>query len=353
MSKIKNYLFIALLLSFACGSEKETTIAPEEYTGISLVRNPTQLKVDVYLADELVTSYWYPGGDLKKPVLFPIKTAEGVSVTRPLPSEGVVNERYDHPHHVGHWLNYGDVNGFDFWNNSASVDQEQEAKMGTIVHQSIKKVNNRRNSASLEVSALWQDPNGLSLLREDTVFDFVPDPNGWYFDRTSTLTALQDSVRMTDNKEGMIAIRVRRALELASDQPERLIGPDGKPNSEGIVNNEGVGGNYMSSEGISGADVWGTRAKWMKLEGDVEGNPVTLAVIDHPDNLGFPSYWHARGYGLFSANPLGQSFFSDGAERLNFSMGKGEKTTFKYRTLVLSGNVSNDMGTRFESFSAK
>ena len=353
MPKIISLIIVVLFVFLGCSAEKETIIAPENYTGMSLVKNATQHKVDLYLADQHISSYWYPGGDMKKPVLFPIKTAEGITVTRPLASEGIPNERYDHPHHVGHWLNYGDVNGYDFWNHSASIDEERKDKMGTVVHQSIKKVSNRRNSASLEVSALWQDPNGLSLLREDTTFDFYPDPNGWYFDRTTTLTALQDLVKMTDNKEGMIAIRVRRALELASDKPAKLIGTDGKPQAEDIVNNEGVNGNYISSEGISGGDVWGTRAKWMKLSGDVEGSPVTLAIIDHPDNLGYPTYWHARGYGLFSANPLGQSIFSEGAESLNFELAKGERTTFKYRTLVLSGNISNDMGTRFESFSTR
>ena len=31
-------------------------------------------------------------------------------------------------------------------------------------------------------------------------------------------------------------------------------------------------------------------------------DPVTLAMLDHPKNVGFPTYWHARGYGLFAAN---------------------------------------------------
>ena len=29
--------------------------------------------------------------------------------------EPKTGERIDHPHHMGHWFNYGDVNGLDFW----------------------------------------------------------------------------------------------------------------------------------------------------------------------------------------------------------------------------------------------
>ncbi|HEU5146598.1 MAG TPA: DUF6807 family protein [Chryseosolibacter sp.] len=38
--------------------------------------------------------------------------------------------------------------------------------------------------------------------------------------------------------------------------------------------NEGVTGNYRSSEGISGEKVWGTRARWMNLYGTI-GNDAT------------------------------------------------------------------------------
>ncbi len=33
------------------------------------------------------------------------------------------------------WFNYGNVNGFDFWNNSDAIKPEDRPKMGTI-HQS-------------------------------------------------------------------------------------------------------------------------------------------------------------------------------------------------------------------------
>ena len=74
--------------------------------------------------------------------------------------------------------------------------------------------------------------------------------------------------------------------------------------------NTGVTGKYLSSEGKEGDAVWSTRAKWTLLGGEIEGKPVTVAILDHPSNVGYPTHWHARGYGLFAANPLGDSQFT-------------------------------------------
>jgi len=63
---------------------------------------------------------------------------------------------------------------------------------------------------------------------------------------------------------------------------------------------------------------------------------VTLAILDHPQNPGAPTYWHARGYGLFAANPLGQKAFSNGKEELNLKLAAGASATFRYRVVVWS-----------------
>ena len=93
-------------------------------------------RVDVTVDGQPFTAYVWPTS-LKKPVLYPIRTAKGTLVTRGFPLEPRPGERVDHPHHVGLWFNYGDVNGIDFWNNSDAIPAEQRPKMGTIVHQAI------------------------------------------------------------------------------------------------------------------------------------------------------------------------------------------------------------------------
>lgn len=60
-------------------------------------------------------------------------------------------------------------------------------------------------------------------------------------------------------------------------------------------------------------------------------------MIDHPQNPGYPTYWHARNYGLFAANPLGQKVFSNGKTILNFKLPKGESVVFKYKIVIAAG----------------
>lgn len=108
-------------------------------------------------------------------------------------------------------------------------------------------------------------------------------------------------------------------------------------------------GDYLSSEGGTGKGVWGTRAKWMKLHGELEGAKVEIVIMDHPDNVGYPTYWHARDYGLFSANPLGQAVFSKKKESLNFALIKGESVTFRYRMLIHEGkSLSHETLEKFQ-----
>jgi hypothetical protein len=98
-----------------------------------------------------------------------------------------------------------------------------------------------------------------------------------------------------------------------------------------------VSGLYHSSEGKTGDAVWGTRARWVALAGRIGDVPVVVVILDHPANPGAPSYWHARGYGLFAANPLGQKEFSGGKEQLGLALAAGESTVFRYAVAVLSG----------------
>jgi hypothetical protein len=157
---------------------------------------------------------------------------------------------------------------------------------------------------------------------------------GRYIDRVTTLKALVESVYFKDDKEGMIAIRVARELEHPSNKPEIFTDAQGKETSVPVLNNMGVTGEYLSSEGIKGEEVWSTRAKWMRLGGMMKDKPVSITILDHPKNNSYPTYWHARGYGLFSANPLGANIFSKGKESLHLTLKKGEEVTFRYRILV-------------------
>ena len=97
--------------------------------GVRVVANEAQRRVDITIDGQPFTSYIWPTS-LKKPVLYPLITDDGITVTRGYPLEPRPGERVDHPHHAGLWFNYGDVNGFDFWNNSDAIKPEDRAQDG-------------------------------------------------------------------------------------------------------------------------------------------------------------------------------------------------------------------------------
>ncbi len=311
-------------------------------TAIRIVPNQADRRVDILVGGDLFTAYIYPDPaqqTLKKPVLFPIMTAHGHYVTRGYPLQPRAGERVDHPHHVGLWFTFGDINGLDFWDYSDATPLDDLPHMGTIQHRET--LTTQGNE--LEVTMDWVKPDGKTLLREDTRFVFQAGANLRIIDRITTLTAVDERAVFNDTKEGMTGLRVARALEHPTDEPLRLTNAAGVVTEVASMDNDGVTGEYLTSEGLTGKDAWGTRAHWVALQGTVEGEAVTVAIFDHPENPGHPGYWHARTYGLFTANPFGRHMFTDGAEEpLDFAIEPGETTTFRYRYLIRSGETTAD-----------
>ncbi|MGB3850557.1 MAG: PmoA family protein [Tunicatimonas sp.] len=313
----------------------ETTVAQIRFT---VTPDTAAQRVEIAADGQPFTAYIFPR-TVKKPVLYPLRTPDGTVVTRGFPLDTRPGERVDHPHHVGLWLNYGDVNGYDFWNNSEAVDPA--GKYGAIYHREILEATDGERGV-LHVTADWITSDGNQVLEEDTRFVFsAQNENTYLIDRFTTLTAVGD-VSLTDNKEGMLGVRVARALEHPSDKPAVFTDASGTPTQVAAMNNAGVNGLYRSSKGVEGEQVWGTRARWVQLSGRIDEQPSSITIIDHPDNVGFPTYWHARGYGLFAANPLGQEALSGGKDELNFALKDGEAVTFRYRVVLHAGESLSD-----------
>jgi hypothetical protein len=109
----------------------------------------------------------------------------------------------------------------------------------------------------------------------------------------------------------------------------------------------GASGVYLTSEGVKGGAAWGTRGRWCTLTGtNSDGHVVTIAIIDQSKNPGYPTYWHARGYGLFAANPLGRSIFDPKQPPFNHTIEKGNNATFRYRVILFSQTVDAEQMNR-------
>jgi hypothetical protein len=325
-------ILLSVFVSISAGVSSQIPV-------VSFVDKENEKKIDIIIGGKLFTSFCWPD-NVYKPILYPVYTSAGTEITRGFPLKPRKDEQVDHLHQVGIWLNYGNINGIDFWGNGSRGLKEPNG--GVIRHLRTEKLKGGTGEGSFVSFESWLDPKGKELMSEKTEYHFIGKGSIRIIDRITTLTAKDTSVLWKDTKEGMFGIRVARQLELPSAEGVILTDANGTPSREKNSKNEGVSGNYRSSEGISGESVWGTRAKWMDLYGTIGGEKISVVVCDHPKNPGYPTYWHARGYGLFAANPFGRNDFTKGKEVFNFTLSAGKSATFRYRVIVSSGSHLSD-----------
>jgi methane monooxygenase PmoA-like len=321
---MKNILLFAAMLSPLCA---QVTIAPKGNE-----------KVSVDIDGKPFTDFWI-GPETKKPYLHPLRTATGIVVTRSYPmTSDVPGEAHDHPHHRGLWFTHGDVNGYDFWGNEDSQKGAGKGK-GTVVLKKIEKVSSGKKSGSLDASFDWKLPSGQVLLREARKMTFYSDPQLRTIDFDITLSP-ETQVTFGDTKEGMFAIRLAAALEEA--QPRGIAEPrrTGK-----LVNAQNKAGEK---------NVWGKRSEWADYSGQLDGQTVGIAILDHPGNPRHPTYWHARAYGLFATNIFGVHDFENDKNRDgSLTIRPGQPLRFRFRVVIHPGDA-NAAGIReiFSQYSA-
>lgn len=331
---------ISATFVISCASKAQVQGQKDRASTVEFVNREGDKRVDVMIDGKLFTSYIWPD-NVYKPVLFPILTSSGTPVTRGFPLQPRAGERQDHLHHVGSWFNYGNVNGVDYWGNGS--EGERNPKGGVIKHVSISQLKGGKGEGSFVTTASWIDPAGKEVIKEKTEYHFIARGSTRIIDRIATWSSAGEKVTFTDTKEGSFGIRVARQLELPSKENITLTDAKGNPTTVKAMSNEGVTGMYKSSEGDTGEGVWSKRAKWMNLYGSIGDEKISLVIADHPKNLSYPTYWHARGYGLFAANPFGVKDFTGGKQELNYTIPVGGSLTTRYRIILTSGKHLTDV----------
>ncbi len=332
---------VALTLFAAFLAVSGTVFAAASAKGVQVVPDETNRRVDITIDGKPFTSYIWPTS-LKKPVLYPLVDDDGVTLTRGYPLSPRPGERVDHPHHAGLWFNYGNANGFDFWNNSDAIKPENRAKMGTILHTKIVSTKSGPDRGELVVESVWITGTNQPILNQTTRYIFTHRHHARVrvIDELVTLKAL-DRVVFNDDKEGLLGMRVARWLESPEEKGGVFTDANGNPTPVAAAPTDSgpnpATSEYLTSEGVKGGAAWGTRGRWCALTGHSGDHLVNIAIIDHPANPGYPTYWHARGYGLFAANPLGRSIFDPKQPAFNFTLEKDQSAIFRYR-IILSAN---------------
>src|SRR5215467_12928993 len=331
MSRYKRYFLLITNILFYWTSFSQDQM-------VTIIREKNENKINVFVGQKLFTSFFYPD-TLEKPVLWPVNASNGTMITRGFPLHPLPGEPTDHPHHVGLWFNFENVNGLDFWNNSFAIPADKKHLYGWIKTDKIIETKNGEKGV-LSYHANWVNQKGDVLLEETTKFEFSGSPHWRVIDRSTTLKANTD-VLFTDAKDGMLGLRVAHELQIPLTTDQKFTDDKGnvtvvKKSTDNIAT-----GNYLTSEGKRGDDAWSTRAAWCKMYGKMGNDSVSIIIIDHPGNPNYPTFWHARGYGLFAANPLGERIFTNGKGFKDLKLKKGESVTFRFRVLIENGNKSS------------
>jgi hypothetical protein len=270
----------------------------------------TEGRLNILVGGKLFTTYYY-GPEVHRPYFHPVNGPYGDPVTRGYPMiEGVPGETTDHVHHRGLWSAHGEVNDVDNWGETDNG--------GLTLHRSFSVLHGGPVFGRAVAHGDWvaQDRERV-LLTEERDMKFYNTGASRLMDLVLTLAATGEDVVFGDTKEaGFLSVRVASTMDVAR------------------------GGRLESSTGGVGEEqVWGKRAQWCDYSGRVARKTVGVALLDHPGNIGHPTYWHARNYGLMTANPFGRSSFEGGGPSGAYRLPAGESLRLRYRIHVHEGNA--------------
>lgn len=255
-----------------------------------------------------------------KPYLWPIYGAEGKSMTRSYPMKNVEGEKQDHPHHRG--LNFGheSIGGYDTWAEQASFGNnpktsERLKHLGAIKHRRFKELKGGETGV-IHAMSDYVDPEGKVTITEDRKMTFKVVGDTRVIDVDIDLIASNGAVTVDDKKDAGLSIRVPHSMSVDAKE----------------------GGAIINSEGDKDADSWGKRAKWCDFNGPVEGEHLGIAMLNHPSSFRYPTPWHSRTYGLFTANPFGLSQLKLQEESGAVELKQDERIKLRHRFIFHKGD---------------
>jgi hypothetical protein len=306
--------------------------ADDSKSGVSLTEKDDRLRIE--LNGEHFTDYIIKGEDRYFPLFYPVLGPGQVAMTRKFPLEVIEGEDTDHPHHQSLWFAHSEVNGHSFW----AVREYGDVKPGKTVHRKFKEVvSGKEKGHFIDGTIVMSDTR--------TVRFYTPADAGAprLLDITIAFHASNGDVTFGDQKDAGMAIRVASDLQVERrTKVKNALVP--------------AAGHLLNSEGGKDDETWGKRARWLDAYGEVGGEPVGVAILDHPGNPGYPTYWHSRTYGLVTANIFGKRFFEklDDPKAGEMVIPDGETVTFRWRFAFHRGDPAKaDVEGLFKQFAAE
>lgn len=300
--------------------------AAEDASGVSIREVDGRLRVEIDGA--LFTEYHYR--DVSRPFLYPVLGPGDLPMTRNWPMKEAPGEERDHPHQRSLWWTHGDINGVDFWSETA--------RAGKTVHVKFLEMTSGKDAGVIKSHNRLVANDGRLVGTVDLTIRIHRRAGDRMLDWETAVHASEGELKFGDTKEGTMGIRLNETMRL-------------KPNKENTGNPTG---HIVNSEGVRDGETWGKRATWVDYHGPVNGQLVGVAIFDHPANPRHPTWWHVRDYGLFAANPFGiHDFERKPAGAGDLVVARGETATFRYRFYFHRGNeLEGKVAERFREYVA-
>lgn len=284
-------------------------------------------RVQVEIGGQPFTNYVF-GDNASRSYCYPILAADGMPLTRNFPMKKVDGEETDHPWQKSFWFAHAFVNGVDFWNEAGGdMSKSPQFKGHTVVDGAVEVTSGP--VGTIRVRDNWLSPDGKLMCTDERAVRFHANATGRFIDFEITLHALPDQpLLLGDNKDGTMATRVAQWMTMPHQINVR--GADGKSTKQ----DAGGKGHIVTAAGVRDGEAWGTRSAWCDYHAEHEGKTYGIAIFDHPQNLRHPTYWMARDYGLFGANPFGAHDFEKKPNEPHlgdFTIPAGGSLTLRYR----------------------
>ena len=319
--KITRKLSVSLVLavSFTVINSVQVTAVATEF---SMKQEPTG-DIAIYIDDQLFTRYITSDKVANKCYFWPIVGPGGIKMTRAYPMQNVEGEKQDHPHHRSVCFGLHSANGFNTWHEvltftkKGKVDPHKAAHLGHQVHTKVSKAEASGNAATLVVESENVTPNGEVYMLQTRTVDFhVADNGSRVMDIEIVLKGIQDKITIHDMKDSGLTVRVAHSMSVDAKE----------------------GGCIINSTGDANGDAWGKRVSWVDFNGPVEGKTMGVAMLNHPDSFRYPTPWHVRNYGLFTANPFALKEVAGEIDSGDVDLAKGQSITLRHRIIFHAGD---------------
>ena len=260
-----------------------------------------------------------------KPYLAPVFGAAGKQMTRNYPMKKVDGEQHDHPHHRGICFGLESINGSNSWEEKATIDEaeakkpgstkERLAELGTCKHVEFTELKADADHAVIAETCDYLDSTGKKLCTEQRRMTFKVSGDTRIIDFDQDFTT-EGSAVFGDKKDSGLSIRVPTSMAVDTKQ----------------------GGKIINSDGATDKDAWSKAAKWVDYYGPVEGEQIGVAILNHPTSFRYPTRWHVRTYGLFTANPFASQGFDKSLPNADFELKPGQHLKLRHRFIFHKGD---------------